>query len=405
MTKPVNKKYIARKKYVERIKPFINKDIIKILTGQRRVGKSYLMYQLMDYIEGTDKNANIIYINTELHEFDRLKNYEQLYNYIKEKSVQNTVNYVFVDEIQTVNEFENALKSLLAEGGYDLYCTGSNADLLSGELATNLAGRYVEFNVFPLSYKEFLEFHSLQNTSESMDRYMKYGGLPYLRNIPLQNDVVFDYLHNVYQSILFRDVVARYNIRNIEFLERLVLFLARQCGTLFSARNIVRFLKSQNIKTSVSTVLDYMHFLSRSFFISKVKRTDIQGKKTFEVGEKYYFTDIGLRNAIAGFSPLEIGQIIENIVFNHLKFNNYRVKVGQTGHKEVDFIGQKKNEKVYIQVALRITDENTQKREFGNLLEIDDNYPKLVVTLDDYTGTTYKGIKHIPLRIFLSTFE
>lgn len=401
----MNKKYIAREKYEKQIIPFVNKDIIKIFTGQRRVGKSYLMYQLMDYIRDNEANANIIYINTELHEFDTLKNYGQLYDYIKEKSEKNAVNYVFIDEIQTITEFENALKSLLAEGGYDLYCTGSNANLLSGELATYLAGRYVEFHVFPLSYNEFLEFHALENTPQSMDMYMRYGGLPYLQNIPLQNDIVFDYLSNVYQSILFRDVVARYNVRNIEFLERLVLFLAQQSGTLFSARNIVRFLKSQHVKTSVSTVLDYVHFLSASFFISKVKRIDIQGKKTFEVGEKYYFTDIGLRNAIAGFSPLEMGQIIENVVYNHLKINNYDVKVGQTGDKEVDFIAEKNSEKVYIQVALRISDKNTQKRELGNLLEIDDNYPKLVVTLDEYTGTTYKGIKHQPLRSFLTDFE
>lgn len=401
----MNRKYIAREKYIERIKPFVNKDIIKILTGQRRVGKSYLMYQLMDYIRKNDANANIIYINTELHEFSTLNNYNHLYAYIKEKSAHNAVNYVFIDEIQTINDFENALKSLLAEGEYDLYCTGSNADLLSGELATHLAGRYVEFNVYPLSYNEFLIFHKLENKPENLMQYLKYGGLPYLKNIPLQDEVVFDYLNNVYQSILFRDVVARYSVRNIEFLERLVLFLAQQTGTIFSARNIVRFLKSQNIKISVSTVLEYLHFLTTAFFISKVRRTDIQGKKTFEVGEKYYFTDIGLRNAIAGFSPIDMGQIIENIVFNHLKINNYMVKVGQTGEKEVDFIAEKNNEKVYIQVALRIIDESTQQREFRNLLEIDDNYPKFVVTLDEYTGTTYKGIKHIPLRLFLSTFE
>lgn len=399
------KKYIAREKYVDRIKPFINKDIIKILTGQRRVGKSYLMYQLMDYIQMTDSKANIIYINTELYEFDELKNYVQLYAYIKEKTVQNVGNYVFIDEIQGVSDFENALKSLLAEGKYDLYCTGSNAELLSGELATHLGGRYIEFQIFPLSYNEFLSFHNLQDQSKSLESYLKYGGLPYLKNIPLENEVVFDYLHNVYQSILFRDVVARYNVRNIDFLERLVLFVAKQSGTIFSARNIVRYLKSQNVKTSVSTVLDYVHFLSSAFFISKVRRTDIQGKKTFEVGEKYYFTDMGLRNAIAGFNPLEMGQIIENVVFNHLKINNYKVKVGQTGDKEVDFIAEKNNERVYIQVALRITDEKTQEREFGNLLKIGDNYPKYVVTLDEYTGTTYKGVKHIPLRSYLSNFK
>ena len=398
------KPYIARNNYIDRIKAFINKDIIKILTGQRRVGKSYLMYQLIDYILNNDKDANIIYINTELNEFDTIRHYQQLYDYIKLKSAKKQVNYVFIDEIQLIDDFENALKSLLAEGNYDLYCTGSNANLLSGELATYLSGRYVEFKVFPLSFNEFLTFHKLTNQADSLELYLKFGGLPYLKNIVLQEDVVFDYLRNVYQAVLFRDVVARFNIRNIEFLERLILFLAKQTGTVFSARNIVKFLKSQNINISVSSVLDYVHHLCASFFISKVQRSDIQGKKTFEVGEKYYFTDIGLRNVIAGFSPFELGQIIENAVFNHLQFGNYKILVGQTGEKEIDFIAEKDGEKIYIQVALRITDETTQKREFGNLMQINDNYPKIVITLDNYTGTSYKGIKHIPLRNFFIDF-
>ena len=399
------KPYISREKYLNKIKPFVNKELIKVFVGQRRVGKSYLMYQLIDFLQKEDKKRHVIYINKELNEFDDIKNYQQLYDYVKSKSVANKMNYLFIDEIQNIESFENALKSFVAEGNYDIYCTGSNADLLSGELATYLSGRYIEFNVFPLSYCEFLIFHNLTDQPQSLDMFLKYGGLPYLKNLQLDNDIVFDYLKNVYQAILFRDVVARFSVRNVEFLERLILFLAKHTGTIFSARNIVKFLKSQNIKISVSSILAYLNYLKTAFFISKASRTDIQGKKIFEVGEKYYFTDIGLRNTIAGFSPFELGLIIENAVYNHLQYLGYKILIGQSGDKEIDFIAEKNSEKIYIQVALRITNETTAEREFGNLLEIKDNYPKYVITLDEYSGTTFNGVKHIPLRNFLLTFE
>ncbi len=400
----MKRKYIPRKTYINKIKPFIDKELIKVFVGQRRVGKSYLMYQLIDFLLKENNNRHIIYINKELNEFEEIKTYQNLYNYVKEKSASDRTNYLFIDEIQNIKGFENALKSFTAEGNYDIYCTGSNADLLSGELATFLSGRYIEFKVFPLSYIEFLEFHKLKDNTKSLDLFIKYGGLPYLKNLQLNDDIVYDYLKNVYQAILFRDIVARFKIRNVEFLERLILFLAKQTGTVFSARNIVKFLKSQNIKISVSAVLDYLNYLKNAFLISKANRTDIQGKKIFEVGEKYYFTDLGLRNTIAGFSPFELGQIIENTVYNHLQYSGYKILVGQSGNKEIDFIAEKNNEKIYIQVALRISEQETQKREFGNLLEIKDNYPKYVITLDEYSGTSYKGIEHLPLREFLSSF-
>jgi predicted AAA+ superfamily ATPase len=399
------KTFIVRSKYLERIKPFINKKIIKVFVGQRRTGKSYLMYQVIDYIQKEDESANIIYINKELNEFNSITTYQHLYDYVTSKSTKNRRNYLFIDEIQNIQSFENALKSFNAEGNYDIYCTGSNANLLSGELATLLSGRYIEFKVYPLSYKEFLIFHNLSDEKRSLNFYLKYGGLPYLKNLKLEDDIVFDYLTNIYQAILFKDIVARYKPRNIEFLERLTQFIAKQTGTIFSARSIVKYLKSQNINISVNSLLDYIRFLTSAFFISKANRTDIQGKKIFEVGEKYYFTDIGLRNTIAGYSPFDLGLIIENIVHNHLLYNGYKINVGQSGNREVDFIAEKNNEKVYIQVALRIPDKKTSQREFGNLLEIKNNYPKYVITLDEYAGISYEGIKHIPLRDFLTGFE
>ncbi len=397
--------YIPRETYINKVIPYINKELIKVFVGQRRVGKSYLMYQLLDYIKKKDSMSNIIYINKELNEFESIKTYQDLYDYVKSKEDINRINYLFIDEIQNIEGFENALKSFAAEGNYDIYCTGSNADILSGELSTHLSGRYIEINVYPLSYHEFLLFHSLKDEQKSLNSYIKYGGLPYLKNLELKDDIIFDYLNNVYQAILFKDIISRFSIRNIDFLERLILFLAKHTGTIFSARNIVKFLKSQNINISINPVLDYIGYLITAFFISKISRTDIIGKKIFAVGEKYYFTDIGLRNTIAGFSPFELNLIIENVVYNHLLYSGYKVLVGRIADYEIDFVAEKQTEKVYIQVALRITEEKTAKREFGNLLKIKDNYPKFVVTLDEYSGASYEGIIHIPLRAFLSDFR
>lgn len=399
------KRYIVREIYKKYIDRYIGKEIIKVLIGQRRVGKSYLLFQAMDSIKEQFPNPNIIYINLETNEFEQLTTSDLLYNYIKSKSKPNELNFLMIDEIQMISGFEKTLRSLLAEGGFDIYCTGSNAHILSGELGTFLGGRYIEIPVYALSYVEFLQFHKLENTAASLDKYLKYGGLPYLIHLELEDETVFDYLNNISQSILFRDVVSRFEVRNVDFLVRLIKYLANETGNLISARNIGKFLKSQNISISITAILNYMRYLTTAMLISNVKRADIQGKKIFEVGEKYYFNDIGLRNSISGFSPFDLGQIIENAVFLHLKSTGYSVLIGKQNDKEVDFIAERQGEKIYIQVALRITENKTMQREFGNLMAIKDNYPKYVITLDDYTGTSYEGILHVPLKQFLFEFN
>lgn len=398
------KKYIVRENYKKRIDRYIGKEIIKVLIGQRRVGKSYLLFQAMDSIKEQFPNPNIIYINLEMNEFEIITDSDLLYSYVKSKSKSGELNFLMIDEIQMIPEFEKTLRSLLAEGGYDIYCTGSNAHLLSGELGTFLGGRYIEIPVYALSYPEFLLFHKLENTVESLDKYLKYGGLPYLIHLDLTDDTVFDYLKNISQSILFRDVVSRFEIRNVDFLVRLIKFLASETGNLISARGIGNFLKSQNISISINAILNYLNYLTTAMLISNVQRANVQGKKVFGVAEKYYFNDIGLRNSIAGFSPFDLGQIIENVVYLHLKSIGYTVLIGKLNDQEIDFIGERKGEKIYIQVALRITEKQTMEREFGNLLAIKDNYPKYVITLDDYLGNSYEGILHQPLRKFLSEF-
>lgn len=398
------KTYITRETYKEHIDRYIGKEIIKVLVGQRRVGKSYLLFQAMDSIREQFSAPNIIYINLETNEFEKLNTSGSLYDYIKSKSKEGELNFLMIDEIQMVPEFEKTLRSLLAEGGYDIYCTGSNAHILSGELGTYLGGRYIEIPVYALNYPEFLLFHQLENTADSLNRYLKYGGLPYLIHLELTDEIVFDYLKNISQSILFRDVVSRFEIRNVDFLNRLIRYLANETGNLISARGIGNFLKSQNVSISITAILNYLNYLTTAMLITRVQRSDIQGKKVFEVNEKYYFNDIGLRNSITGFSPFDLGQIIENVVYLHLKSVGYSVLVGKQQDKEIDFIAERQGEKVYIQVALRITEKQTMEREFGNLLALKDNYPKYVITLDEYSGTSFEGIKHIPLRQFLSEF-
>ena len=376
-----------------------------MLIGQRRVGKSYLLFQTMDGINEQYPNANITYINLELNEFETIKNHKELYEFVKSKSKTGELNFVLIDEVQMIPEFERALRSLLAEGGYDIYCTGSNAHLLSGEIGTYLGGRYIEIPVHALNYVEFIKFHRLKHSSDSLNKYLKYGGLPYLIHLELNDDIVFDYLKNINQSILFRDVVSRFQVRNVDFLVRLIKYLANEIGNVISARKIVKFLKLQNVLISINAVLNYLNYLKTAMLIASVKRADIQGRKVFEVGEKYYFNDIGIRNTIAGFSPFDMGQIIENVVFLHLKTSGYSLLIGKHDDREVDFIAERNGERIYIQVALRMVENQTMEREFGNLMAIKDNYPKYVITMDDYTGASHEGIIHIPLKQFLYEFK
>ena len=399
------KRYIKRNIYLAKIKPFINKNVIKVIVGQRRVGKSYLLFQIMDeLIKKGAKKDDIIYINKELHEFEAIRDYNDLLAYVK-KTPGNKKKYVFIDEIQDIGQFEKALRDLAAGGKYDIYCTGSNANLLSSELATYLSGRYVEIEVFSLSYPEFLVFHKLKNTDESLYKYIKYGGLPYLINLKLNDDVVYDYLRNIYSTILFKDVVSRHGIRNVTFLENLVEYLADNTGSLVSAKKISDFLKSQKVNISPNIVLDYLSYLTQAFFVFKVSRSEILGKKIFEINEKYYFEDLGLRHAVIGYKQVDINKILENLVFLHLKISGYKITVGQLGAKEVDFVCEKGGKRLYLQVAYLIVDKKIQEREFGNLLAIKDNYPKIVVSMDETAGGEYKGVKHIKVIDFLSRVD
>jgi predicted AAA+ superfamily ATPase len=397
--------FISRPLYMDKISPYMGKNIIKVLVGQRRVGKSYLLYQIMAHIRKSHPQFTLVYINKELHDFDSIRNSVDLLAFIKREAGPAKKTCIFIDEVQDITGFEHALRSLVAQEKFDIYCTGSNAFLLSGELATYLSGRYVETKVYGLSYPEFLVFHKLTNNNDSLLKYMKYGGLPYLINLELEDRIVYDYLQNIYTAILYKDVVRRFRIRNVSFLERLAEYCADNVGLLVSAKKISDFLKSQKTAISPNVVLNYLSFLCAAFFILRTPRSEIKGKKVFEIGEKYYFEDLGLRHSITGYRQSDIGKVLENLVFLHLKTHGFDVHVGKLGDKEIDFIAEKSGEKIYVQVAYLIPDKKAHDREFGNLLSIADNYRKIVVSMDEPADGNYKGIEHVHIRKFLALWS
>lgn len=392
---------IPRPKYLKRIEPFIGKNLIKVFTGQRRVGKSYLLFQLMEEVKKRDSEAKILYINKEDLSFAHIRNADDLNDYVLQNKSADGKTYVFIDEIQDIENFEAALRSLLLDKNLDLYCTGSNANLLSSDIAGHLSGRYIKIPVYSLSYSEFLQFHQLEDSDDVLEKYLKFGGLPYLIHLPLEEAVVFEYLENVYSTILFRDIINRFSVRNTVFLEQLILFLASNTGSLFSAKKISDFLKSQKINMAPNQVQTYIQHLANAFLIHRVNRYDIVGKRVFEIGEKYYFENLGIRNALWGFRAEDRGKILENAVYNHLLTENYKVQVGIIADSEIDFIAEKNGEKMYIQATLTLNEEKTIEREFGNLLKIKDNYPKLLITMDKFSGNTFEGVKLTDLRTFL----
>jgi len=395
---------VKREDYLKRVLPFIDKNLIKVFTGQRRVGKSYLLFQIMDYLLERDPQAAIVYINKEDIAFSAIQTAQDLHDYVLQQKSNTTKTYVFIDEIQDIENFETALRSLLLHEDLDLYCTGSNAKLLSGDIAGYLSGRAIEMVVYSLSYTEFLVFHSLKDTDKTLEMYFKYGGLPYLKNLVLEEAVVFEYLKNIYNTIVYRDIINRFPIRNVLFLEQLVLFLASNIGSLFSAKKISDFLKSQHINMASNQVQTYSDYLVNAFLIHRVSRYDLIGKRIFETGEKYYFENLGIRNALWGYRLEDRAKIMENVVYNHLLFRGYQVQVGNLGPLEIDFVAQRTGERLYVQVALSINEPQTMEREFGNLKKINDNFPKVVVTLDGFQGNTHEGILTIDLRSFLLNY-
>jgi len=390
-----------RKQYINRIKPFMDKSLAKVITGHRRVGKSYILYQLMDYIKKCDKQANIIYINKEDISFDSIKTYLQLNEYIAAKSLKNQKNYIFIDEIQNISGFSNAIRSILLNKNNDVYVSGSNSDMLSSDIANDLGGRYVEFKIYSLSYQEFLTFHKLENSDASLEKYIHYGGFPYLIHLDDDDAVYREYISSIYSTIILKDVIRAKKIRNNDFLEQLVLYMAQNIGNIFSSKSISDYLKSQKMSVGANMVIEYANALSDAFIVHKISRYDVIGKRLFERGEKFYFENMGIRNVIAGYKPQDRAARLENVVCNHLLYMGYKVKIGVLANEEIDFVCEKNGETLYVQVASELSKQETIHREFGNLLKIKDNYPKIVVTNEKSYENSYNGIEHIYIRDFL----
>lgn len=392
---------IERPIYIDRVRPYIGKSLIKLLIGHRRVGKSYLLMQLQDIIRAEMPDVQIVYINKEQHEYASIVNAEALFQYLDRHVEEQKRVAIFIDEIQDIDGFEKVLRDLATRNRFDIYCTGSNANLLSGELATYLGGRYIEIKVHGLSYAEHLRFHQAEDTPVEFQRYLQFGGLPYLIHLPSDAAVVNGYLSGIYNSILLKDVVSRFGLRNVAFLENLAAFVGDNVGSIVSSKKISDYLKSQGVKISPQVVIDYLSYLEASMLISRVKRSGIQGKRIFEVGEKYFFDDLGVRNTIVGYKPGDVRKLLENVVYLHLKMAGYAVTVGQEDNMEIDFIAQKGGEKMYIQVTYLLGSEQTIEREFGNLLAVKDNYPKYVLSMDGQNfSATYQGIRHRQVRDF-----
>lgn len=395
---------ITRATYIDRILGFLNKGMILALTGQRRVGKSYILRDLAKRIEEADPEANIIYINKEKKRYDQLKSHVELDAYLADKLHDDRPNYLLIDEVQDIAGFEHTLRSLNADEECQIIITGSNAKMLSSELSTYLGGRYIDIHIQSLSYKEFLEFHHLADSAESLEKYLTFGGLPHLYRLGLENtDMVWEYIRNIYNTIVLRDVIERESIRNVTLFENLLSFASDNVGQLVSGTSISKYLKANRVDLTPNTVLSYLAAAGNAYIINRVGRYDIHGKKLLETNDKYFFEDLGLRNSLVGSRrEQDIEKLIENAVYLHLKSLGYKVTVGVLPSGEIDFVGEKNGSRIYVQAAYLLSDERTREREFGNLLKIRDNYPKYVVSMDPITmPLNYEGVEHMSLRQFL----
>ena len=394
---------IIRKPYLDKIEQALGKDVIIVLVGQRRIGKSYLLRQLKDE-KAQDSSANIIYVDKEKKEFDDIRDYHDLNAFIDGHRVKGKTNYILVDEIQDIAEFERTVRSYREEPDTEIVITGSNSLMLSSELTTLIGGRYKEIYVQALSYNEFLTFHQLPDNDDSLAKYINFGGLPGLQKIGLDENDVREYQQDVLNTVLLKDVIMRNNIRNPVFLDNLIRFLADNTGKIVSANSISKFMRSQGQSITSTAVINYIKALCETYVIHKVNRYDIHGKRLFESNDKYYFEDNGIRNCLGGGNREgDIEKVMENVVYNHLVRLGYEVTVGQLQASEIDFVCSKPTgERVYVQVAYIIADEATRQREFGNLRAIHDNYPKYVISMTPLvTRSDDEGIIHLNLRKFL----
>lgn len=401
---------IKRELYMKRIRPFIGTDLIKVMTGIRRCGKSVMLELIKEELVESGVNpAQFISINFEDLNYAHLQTAEALHEEITKRAAEiDGKVYLFFDEIQEVKDWEKCINSFRVTLDCDIYITGSNAKLLSGELSTYLGGRYVEFVIYPFSFAEFMELYRPIALDDSVQKcfqkYLLAGGMPYLANIRYEEAPSKLYLHDLFNSVQLKDIVKRNKIRDVDLLERIIAYVIANVGTTFSASSLAKFLKNENRTVAPETILNYIKYCCDAYLFYQVKREDLQGKQILSSNEKYYIADHGIREAVFGGNMRDINLILENIVYLELLRRNYTVTVGRTGDKEIDFVCDKQGEKLYVQVCYLLASEETVKREFGAYGSIRDNYPKYVVSLDEF-DMSRDGIKHRNIRDFLLTEE
>ncbi len=390
-----------RESYLQNIVKYINNKLIKVLVGQRRVGKSYILRQIINFLIKHNKvnPKNIFYLNKEFIGFDEIKtvqDLENLFNYYKNELKIKGKIYIFLDEVQNIKSWETFVNSYSQDftNEYELFITGSNSKLLSGELASLLSGRYVQFEIYPFSFIEYSTFKNIPADKKSFLTYIQTGGLPEILNFS-DEEIQRHYIQSLRSTIILRDIVQRNKIKDIDLLDNIFKFIAVNIGNLTSINSIVKYLKSHQKKTNYETLSAYVGYLKDTFIIHEAERYNLRGKQVLGGVRKYYLNDLAFKNYLFGFLPTDIGYNLENFVYMQLKRMGYSVSVGIINNKEIDFIAQKPEKTIYIQVAYLLTDEKTIEREFGNLLAIKDNHEKFVISLDDVKFSNYDGIKHI----------
>lgn len=394
-------KLINRKEYLDFLIKLKDKNIIKVVTGIRRCGKSTLFELYKNYLHETGvRDEQIISLNFENPSDMKFSDWKELYNYINDRVDSKKMYYVFLDEIQILEHFEKAVDGLFLNKHIDLYITGSNSYMLSGELATYLTGRYMQIHMLPLSFSEYLEYYGRENELKKYNTYIENGGFPYLLNLDNNSELINNYLDGIYNTILLKDVVSRNNVKDTLILESIVKFLFDNIGQIVSTNKISTTLNSNNRKNSVNTIESYLSYLLDSYLIYKVSRYDIRRKEYLKTGDKYYVCDLGLRNYLLG-GIKDLGSILENVIFLELKRKGYQIYIGKYDDLEVDFVLKNNDGLKYIQVALSVREEKTLERELNVLTKIKDNYPKYLITLD-YDKVDHEGIRQIPALEFLT---
>ena len=388
---------IIRDTYLKRMIDAKDTEFIKVITGVRRSGKSTLLLMFKDYLLNNGVNEeNIIHINFESASYDEINNYKDLYKYVKEKIKKDKV-YLLLDEVQNVESWEKAINSFKVDFNIDIYITGSNAYLLSSELSTLLSGRYIEIKMYPLSFKEFLLFNNYDenNIEDKFNEYLKYGGLPAITLIKDNDELVLSYLNDIYNTIVKKDVIDRNNIKDTALLENIIKYLSNNIGSPISSTKISDYLNSNKIveKSNHQTIDNYLNMLEKSFIMYKADRTDIKSKSLLKTLGKYYISDTGLRNIILGFRNINEGHLLENVVYLELLRRGYRVNIGKTSDYEVDFVAENPNSIKYYQVTQSLSNEDVKTREIRSLESIDDNYEKIILTMDKTINNDYNGIK------------